>query len=346
MRLANVQTVRSIDWTRSGIAGTGSISPRARRTLAIYIVLAKMGFDGLRSPMGAIADAVCRAGTGAGGSIRTLQRSHMELEQRGFIRRGENRGDNRAAVIYFEKSAFAYWTGQKAQNVRPMCSSVVSRETMCEHVPHAPNCRSSDRTKITPRVNIPTSIQKNETKQRAGARATKKNRRNPVLFSVLMVLRSALDLHPRDRRSARARAEIESRSDGAGVELVNPSGVDWAYWSKRWEDMPIAIRETTVKREILPRLLGRHEPPPPLPDRVSGAAPPPPESCAEQLTAEQIRSVCEALEASVSVSSTSRPAAEETHDPRAYPEIDPTDPDMALLITARDRARARAVNGW
>jgi hypothetical protein len=42
---------------------------------------------------------------------------------------------------------------------------------------------------------------------------------------------------------------------GAGLDLVNPSGVDWQYWARNWEEMTIAVRESTICREILPYLM-------------------------------------------------------------------------------------------
>ena len=136
MRLANASRIRTIDFARSGIAGTGSLSPRARRTLAVYVALVKMGFDGVAAPMGAIADAVYRSSHGEAGSIRTLQRAHPELEARGFIccANFRPRGRTKGALIRFNLDAFSYWTGRKTQNIQPLPTSshnVVSRETMC-----------------------------------------------------------------------------------------------------------------------------------------------------------------------------------------------------------------------
>jgi hypothetical protein len=349
MRLANASKIRTIDFALSGIGGTGSISPRARRALAVYVALVKMDFGGIAAPMGAIADAVWRSSHGEAKSIRTLQRANRELEERGFIRSQTCRPGERSkgAVILFETASFSYWTKKTVRNVQPLPTqthNVVSRETMCDSIPHTTNCRPSDRTKDTSRVNL-RDIIPNSDKEPRGARAinTKgpkdKPRKNPVLFSLVQVLAAAAGMHRIDRRTCRSRAEVEIKAAGAGVGLVNPSGVDWEYWARNWEEMPIAVRESTIRREILPLLLGRAPEPPAAVAEVVEAFEELPRECP---TAADIRAARIALEKSVSlpVPSSSGGAAAP-----GYPEIDTNDPEMQLLAAARDRARAR-VNGW
>jgi hypothetical protein len=164
------------------------------------------------------------------------------------------------------------------------------------------------------------------------------------LFSVVIVL-SKMAMHRADRRAARARAEIELKAAVAGVELINPSGVDWAYWEKRWPELSIPVRETVASREIVPRLLGRDQ-------VVAGEH--------EQLvhveqlvhevigtestspTQEEIRRVLADLESKFSIPKEKAPARVPTED--GYPEVDANDPEMQLLIEARNRTRSRCVN--
>jgi hypothetical protein len=351
MRLASAQKIRSIDFASGGIAGTGSLSPRARRTLAVYVVLVRMDFGGITAPMGAIADAIYRASHGEAGSVRTLQRANSELEERGYIRSANYRPGERAqgAVIYFNLEAFAYWTGRQTGPVIPLPTpshNVVSRETMCDTAVHTTDCRGSEvtgnRSFLTPRdPGVKT------TSQRAVARASNttspRRKRNAVLFSLGVVLAATGDLHRTDRRAARARARCEIDAIAAGLELVNPSGVDWPYWSKRWGDLAIEVRESTIRREILPMLLGRPTPPPPI--REPLPSPELPElPTVPAPTAEEVRAARLALEErfSIPAEASPPPAAPAAAE---YPEIDPTDPEMALLLAARERARARAVNG-
>lgn len=352
MKIATAGKIRSIDWAKSGIAGTGSLSPRARRTLAVYVVLVKMDFSGVSAPMGAIADAIYRSSHGEAGSIRTLQRANTELEERGYIRRS-----CRGTVIWFNLDAFAYWTQRRAGVVSPLPTSahnVVSRETKCEENLHTTSCRTSDVTTHRSRVTSDNTPLNSNDKQRAGARAddthdinatrnvasrSPRKRKNAMLFSLGCVLGTLSEIHPADRRAARARAQCEVQALAGGVELLNPSGVDWKYWRDRWEEMAISARESTIRREILPLLLGR--PTPPSPAELTITNPPAPELPAEPAaTPEEIRAIREALEEGVTLPEESAPA------PAPYPEIDADDPEMRVLLEARDRCRRARVNGW
>ena len=347
-RFADARRIRTIDFARSGIGGTGSLSPRSRRALAVYIVLVKMGFGGIAAPNGAIADAVYRSSHGEAKSIRTLQRANKELEEKGYICSVKYRPGRRArgAVICFCLDAFAFWTKIAVKNVTPL-------PTQSHISPDATSCHTSDRTRDKVTSNSPDLTKNEHTKPRAGARAgqkTSRRKKNAVLFSVVIVL-SKMAMHRADRRAARARAEIELKAAVAGVELINPSGVDWAYWEKRWPELSIPVRETVASREIVPRLLGRDQivagelehqivagelkhqiVAGELKHEVVGTESNPP-------TEEEIRRVIADLESKFSVPKDKAPA------PTAgYPEVDANDPDMQLLLEARDRCRSRCVN--
>lgn len=366
MRLANVDQIRNIDFARSGIAGTGSLSPRARRTLAVYVALVKMGYSGVAAPNGAIADAVYRSSHGEAGSIRTLQRAHPELERRGFIRCANfrPRGRTKGALIHFNLDAFAYWTGRKTQNIQPLPTSshnVVSRETMCDKEPHATSCHPPDRTRTESQV-TPNIIPSTNKEPRAGARSinrSKRQKRSAVWTSVNIVLGAMAHLHRQDRRAARSRAKCELEAIGAGVELVNPSGVDWAYWEKRFAEMPIAVRELTAAREIIPLLIGRkgvlNSPElssPELSSPVSKVPPPSASSSSPEtadsapVSAEDIKRARKALEERFSLPGKQSPV--EIADPTkvlspatAPVAVDISREDLEVLIAARDRARSR-----
>jgi hypothetical protein len=259
-RYATRQTLQSINWTTSGINGTGNLSPRARRLLQLYVSIVKMSYTGLSAPLGAISDTLTRALDGSSASVRTIQRANRELAESNFVFIYQCR--TKFCRIKFNLEAFSFWTGRKSHKITPLNTNthnVVSCETMSHSVLHTPNCRTVDRTNIPCVVNS-RNITDLKQQQRAGARASNirsKNRKNPVIFSLLCVLRSAKGMHPSDRQFARKRAQCEWDALGAGVELVNPSGVDWQYWSGRWSEMPISVRESTINREILPVLLNR-----------------------------------------------------------------------------------------
>jgi hypothetical protein len=364
MRFANADRIRSLDFALSGISGTGSLSPRARRTLAVYCALVKMGFEGVSAPMGAIADAVYRSSHGEAGSIRTLQRAHPELEKRGFIRCANfrPRGRTKGALIHFNLDAFAYWTGRKTQNIQPLPTSshnVVSRETMCDKEPHTTSCHPPDRTRTESQV-TPNIIPSTNKEPRAGARSIKKSKRqkrSAVWTSVNIVLGAMTQLHRQDRRAARARAKCELEASAAGVELVNPSGVDWSYWEKRFAEMPIAVRELTAAREIIPLLIGRKGvlSSPELSTPVSKVPPPSAPSSSPEtndlgnsdpVSAEDIRRARKALEERFSLPGKQSPVeiADSTKviSPATAPvAVDMSSKDLEVLIAARDRARSR-----
>ena len=344
IRFATAQKIRTIDFSRSGIAGTGSLSPRARRTLAVYLILVKWDYGGISAPMGAIADAVYRSSCGEGGSIRTLQRANKELEERGYISTANYRPGvhSKGALIHFNLEAFAFWTRKPTKQVTPIPTpshNVVSRETMCDTVPHTTSWQASDRTRDNVRVKPPEYIPKKKQEPRAGARAINNNRpkKNLVLFTVGIVL-GAMKLHRIDRRAARARARCEIDAVTAGAELLNPSGVDWAFWEKRWAEMPIDVRESTARREIVPALLGldRKKPKPTAPPPPTPPAPNPlPLPPAAAPTAEEIRAIRETLETKFSL-----PAPPEASTPAPAP-VELERDDLAVLLAARDRARSR-----
>ena len=347
MRLANASRIRSIDFARSGIAGTGSLSPRARRTLAVYVALVKMGFEGVAAPMGAIADAVYRSSHGEAGSIRTLQRAHPELEERGFIRCANYRPHERTAgaLIYFNLDAFAYWSGRKTQTVQPLPTpshNVVSRETMCDNSPHTTSCHPPDRTRTNSQV-TPKILPSSNEEPRAGARSinkSKRRKRSAVWTSVNIVLGAMRHLHRQDRRAARARAKCELEAMAAGVELVNPSGVDWPYWEKRFAEMSIPVRENTAAREIVPLLLGKpvspSEPKPVSPSEPKPVSPS--EPGLERVSAEEIRAIREQLEVAFSLPEKKAPAPAPAE---TAPAADMPADELEVLLAARARARAR-----
>jgi hypothetical protein len=342
LKFANANRIRTIDFARSGIEGTGTMSPRARRTLAVYVVLIKMGFAGVFAPMGAIADAIYRSSHGESGSIRTLQRAHRELEQRGYIRCAVYRPGQRArgTVVSFCPEAFSFWTKIPAKNVTPL-------PTQSHLSPDATTCRPPDRTRDKVCPNSLDSLEKVNTEPHAGARANnrslslqdkkKKHKKNPVLFSVDKALEKMTSrTHRADRTAARARARCEVAALAAGIALVNPSGIDWAYWDSRWSDLSVPVREATAAREIVPLLLGNRCPVEQLgaledqmPQTQSSSSIKPP-------TAAEIREMREQLESKLSLDDQA-PAPDGA---RKYPDVDESDPDMKILVQARDRVRA------
>jgi len=129
----------------------------------------------------------------------------------------------------------------------------------------------------------------------------------------------------------------------AGIALVNPSGVDWGYWAKRWSEFSVKVRESTIAREILPKLLpglsGKYVGTGQFverPEQLGGTAP---EQLGAPPTTEEIKRVIADLESKFSIPKEIAPRIEN------YPEVDASDPEMQLLLDARERCRSRCVNG-
>jgi hypothetical protein len=342
MRLASVNFIRNIEFSQSGIIGTGNLSPRARRTLSVYVAAAKMGYEGVSAPLGAIADAVHRTSFGESRSIRTIQRANVELENRGYIKNGNLRiGKNsRCALIFFNTSSFAYWIQRRQKNVTPMPQRKVCEER-CDNIPHATTCRTSDPTNYKDRVNSSNYNNNSNKKPHAGAcaidKSNKKKRRNDVLFSLGKVLSNDFSNFCRqEKRMIRARADCEIKAIIAGLDLVNSSGIDWSYWEKRWKNFSIEVRESTIRREILPFLTGKSQT---VETHGAGSEEIPLEGHGARQgdipQIEEIKKIRNELEKKMSLPITIKPAKEKKQT------VLENDNDMKILIAARERCLSR-----
>lgn len=242
----------------------------------------------------------------------------------------------------FNKDVFTYWTRNRSENVTPI--------TTCNTEEHSdsqlPNWQEADLTKSTDRVN--TSNYNNKyTKQRAGARdqyiqtrggVTKdppsrgfRKRRNALLHSILICLGKMRSVHRSDRKRALSRARSEIYGKDAGVEFVNPTGIDWRYWSDRWSEFSIPVRESTAMREIIPALLGRSA----EQEQVIEVT--------EQTTVQrsEVEKIERFLRKNVTAEKEKDSTVEKVAKKSEKSSLD--DPDMAILMAARDKARSRVV---
>ena len=224
--------------------------------------------------------------------------------------------------------------------------SVPNYESMCDDELHTTRCRTSDRTRDTDRVNSSSPSDKySNTEPRAGARASSKNtrkRKNPVLFTIGIVL-AKMNLYRADKRTVRSRADVEIKARGAGIEILNQSGVDWPYFEQRWGEFSIQQRENVARNEIIPYLLGncRRKDPPPMETEPNDISPP---------KREDIREVRRALETAFSLpqSKASKPKEEEksfSADGKKMPSPAPapsclSSDELKILLSARGRSRA------
>jgi hypothetical protein len=201
------------------------------------ISVSKLGYSGISAPIGAIEKTLSRVGYTM--ARRSVFRSLAELESNGFFVRSMYRvGPNRfSTIINFVPSRFEFWT-KKPPNV-------VDCIKISHTNPQVPNWQEDPGTKITPRVNS-CNISKIRNKPRARAGV---NKIHPVLYTLKCVLSA---MRAKDRKFLLARASYEIESAAAGVSAAGLSGALWDRPS--WRDMPIALRESICRREILPAL--------------------------------------------------------------------------------------------
>lgn len=231
-KIARSQDLDRVQMTIN-VSSFPNLSNKSRATLALLISLVRLGYGGISSPIGAIENTLCRVGYKM--SRRSLFRALSELETLGFMTRHKYRvgHDKFSTIVDFNLDRFDFW---------------LKKPTKTHVSPQVPICRESPRTKIDPRVN--TSYFPNESKKpRARAGVSKIH---PVLYTLSVVLTA---LKARDRAIVLSRARYEIESERAGIDAAGHSGALWDRPS--WRDMPIAVRESICRREILPLLRNR-----------------------------------------------------------------------------------------
>jgi len=172
-------------------------------------------------------------------SASTVRRNLSRLETLGFCRRRHSQfgKENLGIEIQINIQAMRFWT----KNVNKSPTSVYIS------LPQS-NLEVSDRTKNTLHVNSRnnSNISKEQVKNKF------KLWKHPILYTLICVLR-----RDPNRSALLNRADIEIRSKTAGIELVNHSGIDWAFHEKHWQEMPPTKggpRENIAKNEIVPLL--------------------------------------------------------------------------------------------
>lgn len=311
------------------------IDNKSNILLSCFVALSKLGKIGISSPIYHILKMINRSGFNI--SERSLYRALNSLQLEGIINRNRYRvGDDRfCTVIVFNDDAFSYWTGKKSQKVIPVNTcSIISDENS-----QLPKRQEVDRTKTDHRVNTPNNYNK-YTKQRAGARDQyiqhrggvekdptpkgSRKRRNAILYTIAICLDKMRSVHRSDRKRALSRARSEIYGNDAGVEFVNPTGIDWRYWSDRWSEFSIPVRESTAMREILPFLLGRSAEQEQLIEIT------------EQNTVQQseVDKIKRYLSKEITIKE------DINNNIVKYPTVDESDPEMAILVSARNKIRS------
>lgn len=321
MTFANSSDLQRVQFTINTI-GAGQLTPKARQYLALIVSLVRMGYTGIACPIGAITRKVHEM-TGRYKDSSTYA-AFRELETAGFIRRNKYRvgADHFGTKITFNLPAFAYWTKQGNKKVSAL-------PTITYSSPYLQKIDKDTFTISSHHSNSPITYIK-RAKQCATNIKNGVRKWIPVINTIRVLCGS-----PRAPEVSQANAEISG-------QVENRSGIDWQYWAPRWPEMTIAARESTARRELLPRLRNEpiktetHAKPPSSAPRAPAPLPMP------EVTRSQIRALCANLESQFS---SEPPSQRETAPPRATPGIPGalSADDIKILEAAKLRALARAL---
>lgn len=332
---------------------------KSNMLLSCFVALSKLGNNGISSPIYHILKMLNRNGYNI--SQRSIFRALSQLQSLGYITRQKYRtGDDRfRTIIRFADDAFSYWTQKRTSKIAP----IPTRNDTSYNDSQLPNWQEEDLTNTNYRVNS-CNYNNKYTKQRASARdqiyfskndqkqpQSKRKKRNSVLTSILICLDKIRELHRSDRKRALSTARCEIHAIDAGVQIIGGSGIDWKYWMSRWDNFSIPVREMTAKNEIIPLLLSRKLKP-------NSAKSYNLESyktknrhnvcqCAKNndlhhqfdvdVSDKKLNEIRKFLEKGISI------PLEISDSKIDYPDIDYTDPDMAMLAEVSKKVKSRVV---
>lgn len=259
-RFATAHDLQKVEFATCQLAGTGDLSPLGRSWLFFLVALVRMGYEGIRAPVAAVAAAQYRA-LGMTRSERSAHRGLAELELAGYIRRQKFRvkADRFASIVHFDMKRFAYWTRQKPHLIP------VTVDYM--HL-HTPDWRKDEVTSESLLVNSRNSlglevkqhpratIFKERFKKAPGENGEGERREHPILYTLRVITQG---MGPKKRKPI---LEL------ARYELANPkergSGAAWSKWLRKdpsgngriaFEDLAIPHeREMVAREQFLPYL--------------------------------------------------------------------------------------------
>lgn len=320
-KFATIYDLDALDWTVMKFRNE-KLDNKSNVLLNLFVSIViktkKMGF---RDHIGCLTTALRRKGFSI--SDRSIFRALNSLESLGYISRRRYRiGEDRfSATILFSEEAFSFWTKKRTEKTIPF------KNTSTYTSPQLPNWQEDLNTNnintIPDNTNINKKQRARETyKTRDDARAKKNNRtrKNPIIVTGEIAISKA-NLSRKDRKDARGRLKAEIFTYLAGIEMVNWSGIDYAYWLSKWDSFSWSRRESIFMSELLPYIINRKS----FPSEKKI-----PDSKIVNPTKEMIRDARMFLE-----SRNPSPTLEQTD----YPDIDMSDPDMVLLAAARDRIK-------
>lgn len=244
--LAVSQDLEKIGFSTLQLAGTGSLSPLARRWLSFCVVIARLGYEGIHAPMWAVVKSQYQA-QGQTKSESTAYRGLKALEVAGYIRRQKYRvSDDRFAVkIYFQLDKFKYWLREKTHIQSVTCDYIAAQLSKCEEVEvtnQGSRVNSQDSSVINKEPARATIYNKEQGKNPMRA----KERETAIFYTLKLVTRG---MGKSRRRLILARAFLE-----LGAPKLRASGVDWEKWAPSWLELGIEERESIALEQIIPYL--------------------------------------------------------------------------------------------
>jgi len=216
------------------------LSALAVRYLALIHSFIQLGFSGIQSPIGAITDLHRRV-FGVRSSERSTYRALAELETHGFLRRQTFRigPQSTSTVIHFLSHSYLHLPKRQTFPTSDDRISYPNRSSVSDTKSLSPiglQVERSDRgTKKTPATcNTPRLAPNTEPGARHKRSVDRSGERfatweDPICYSIRRVAPGASLAAHRDLVRSRSKSRF--------------TVIDWAYWSPRWQTLPIAERE-------------------------------------------------------------------------------------------------------
>ena len=315
------QHMRKILWVQS--TNPEGLLEREKHTFRFIAAGLKMHPEASTIKMSLAAFADCQRNADLPGSPATVRRSLAGLEFKGFLSRRRCRlGNDRFGLeIRLHLDRWTYWTGRAAGNITPIPVS----EPTSVYIPPRQSMRlAQESTSVVNSCNININS--------TYARAYKKNntrynflKGNPILLTLWILLKGTSDA------GLFKRAETEFRAVEQNIDLIQSSGVPWAYHAKNWPEMTPVSRDGIARCEIIPKLRGESS------QRPSDGH----ETNPDIEEPDETRRLIQA-----SIASTSLPGDVPTDTvSNDYSNLDMKDPNTKILLDAMRRVRSRCVDG-
>ena len=215
--------------------------------------MAKLGYSQINAQQWAISQSANQC-AGASKSARSFYRAEDFLVKAGLITKRQFKigNDCHGLIIDIQLDSFKFflskrhaercdisaplpqWQGDKPMTTEPKFSTTDCFKTGLINDQNQEQRQDQDKDKSA----VPTKINKTKWKY------------HPVVFTLLKITTGRPD---QGRILFQASAEITQAT--RNPDAANESGIDWAYWIKRWNELSYDVRENLAALEILPYLI-------------------------------------------------------------------------------------------